>query len=312
MDGARMAKAVLASMVVLCACLAAGVARGAAPADLPPLPPLTDPATGEHLPGKFVWADFFTSDIEGARTFYGELFGWEWRWVSTQLGHLYGIFYADGVPVAGVAERPGPDPDKPYGRWIYYISVDDVERSVADVEAAGGRTLIKRPDFPERGSFAVVADADGALFGVMNSTSGDPADFRAEPGEWLWINLYTRNAVEASQHYASLFGFNTYAPDEESEVVDIVLAKNEYARAGVGQLSENSQSHPTWLGYVRVEDVDAAAASARALGGDAVYGPDESIVGGDLAIVRDPLGAPVGILQWTFAEDEADAAEDMQ
>jgi predicted enzyme related to lactoylglutathione lyase len=304
-----MAKAGLASMAVLFTCLVAGAARGAAPADLPPLPPLTEPATHEHLPGKFVWADFFTSDIEGARTFYGELFGWEWRWVSTQLGHLYGMFYADGVPVAGVAERPGPDPDKPYGRWIYYISVVDVEDSVADVEAAGGRTLIKRRDFPDRGSFAIVADADGALFGVMNSTSGDPADFRAEPGEWLWVNLYTRSAVEASRRYASLFGYNTHQPEKSSAAIDIVLAKNGFARAGVGQLLENSRSHPTWLGYVRVEDTNAVAVKATTLGGATVYGPDESIVAGDLAIVVDPFGAPVGILQWTFYDQEEEEGE---
>ena len=302
MGGDGMAKAALAAMVVVCLCLA-GVARGA-PTDLPPLPPLTDPASGVHLPGKFVWADFFTSDIEGARTFYGNLFGWEWRWVSTRLGHLYGMFYADGMPVAGMAERPGPDPDKPYGRWIYYISVDDVERSVADVEAAGGRTLIKRRDFPDRGSFAIVADADGALFGVINATSGDPADFRAEPGEWLWINLYTRSAVEASHAYASLFGYDTHEPGSATEAIDIVLAKDGFARAGIGQLLEDSRSHPTWLGYVRVQDTRAIAAKAKSLGGTTTYGPDESIVAGDLAIVVDPFGAPFGVLKWTFYDQD--------
>ena len=51
-------------------------------ADLPPLPPLTDPPSGEQIPGKFVWSDLFSNDIDANRQFYGQLFGWEWRWIG--------------------------------------------------------------------------------------------------------------------------------------------------------------------------------------------------------------------------------------
>ena len=61
-------------------CIAgAGRAAYAAEDSLPPLPALTDPATDENIPGKIVWADYFTSDLDLARRFYGELFDWEWR-----------------------------------------------------------------------------------------------------------------------------------------------------------------------------------------------------------------------------------------
>ena len=59
------------------ALLGAVAHAGCASRSGPPLPPLNDPAADEHLPGKFVWADLFTSDLPGARRFYGELFGWE-------------------------------------------------------------------------------------------------------------------------------------------------------------------------------------------------------------------------------------------
>ena len=75
---------------------------------LPPLPPLNDPATDDRLPGKFIWADIFTSDVPGARRFYAEMFGWEWRWISKHPDHLYGMFYMDGIAVAGVAHREAP------------------------------------------------------------------------------------------------------------------------------------------------------------------------------------------------------------
>jgi predicted enzyme related to lactoylglutathione lyase len=40
------------------------------------LPPLTQPASGEHHVGKVVWADLVTPDLDTAKRFYGALFGW--------------------------------------------------------------------------------------------------------------------------------------------------------------------------------------------------------------------------------------------
>ncbi|MGI9330584.1 MAG: VOC family protein [Gammaproteobacteria bacterium] len=294
-------------LAVLCLCIAgAGTSAYAAEDSLPLLPALTDPATGENIPGKIIWADYFTSDLDLARRFYGELFDWEWRWVVNEPGKRYGMFYADGLPMAGIAEKAATDANRAYGRWIYYISVEDVGATLAMLDEQGGSTLLDRRDYAERGSFAVVADADGVLFGVLNSSSGDPADYRAEPGEWIWFNLYTRNASESAGFYASLFNYDTHAPEaggNESEVLDIFLARQNYSRAGVRQLSTGSESQPTWIGYIRVSDVNAMVARATDLGGEAIFKPDDSVVEGDLAVVSDPVGAPIGLLRWTFDEE---------
>lgn len=41
-----------------------------------PFPPLNAPVSAEHIPGKFVWADLFTTDPVAATKFYTGLFGW--------------------------------------------------------------------------------------------------------------------------------------------------------------------------------------------------------------------------------------------
>ena len=63
---ARMALAVL------------GVALAAACASSKPhpIPPVTETPTGLVTPGKFVWVDLVTDDVAGAKSFYGQLFGW--------------------------------------------------------------------------------------------------------------------------------------------------------------------------------------------------------------------------------------------
>jgi uncharacterized protein len=272
---------------------------------LPPLPALNDPATDVRIPGKFIWADYFTSDVDPAKAFYASLFGWEWRDISTAPQDRYGIFYHDGEPVAGMAYRASPDPTRPYARWVYYISVDDVARTVQKIESLGGSTLLPARSYADRGTFAVVADPESAPFGVMHSSSGDPPDYQANLGNWLWSGLYATDAVAAIKFYQAVFGYELLAPAPDYDMVGYVLSKQGYARAGVSQLPPDSGDHPSWIAYVRVSDVAETTAAAVRLGATTLVAPAAAVLNGDLAIVADPLGAPLGFIHWVFPEDPA-------
>ena len=269
----------------------------------PPVPALNDPATGEHLRGKFIFADFFTSDIEASKRFYGSLFGWEWRWESPD--RSYGIFYQGNIAVAGVVLQEATDTDRPYGRWIYYLSTEQVPKKVADIVAAGGRVLLEPRSMPDRGTLAVVADAEGALFGLLDSSSGDPADYRSAPGEWLWVSLYSQDVEGASRFYQSQFGYEITEAYDSGDELDFFLSKGGFARAAISHLSAESGSHPTWVGYVQVDDVAASVARAVELGGEVLLGPDPAVLAGNLAIVSDPIGAPIALIHWTYDDPEA-------
>jgi predicted enzyme related to lactoylglutathione lyase len=289
------------------ASLGAGVQAGCAAVS--PLPPLTDPATDAHLPGKFVWADIFSSDVAGTRRFYGSLFGWDWRWISDRPGRRYGIFINDGAAVAGLAHVEAPDGHDTYARWVHYISVEDVGEAAAGAEARGGRVMLPAHAVAERGEFAVLADAQDAPFGVMRSSSGDPEDFRAAIGEWLWAGLAARDAAGAAEFYASLFGYEVFPREDESGLADYVLARGGHSRAAIAQLGPDADAAATWIGYVRVADLAATLAEARALGGVVLYETAVGSSGGELAVVEDPFGALIGLIRWTFPEEDADRAE---
>jgi predicted enzyme related to lactoylglutathione lyase len=283
------------------------ICAGPAPGDddaLPALPPLVQPANDTRLPGKFVWADLFTDEIDGARQFYAATFGWKWRWIRRHTVHGYGMFYSEGRAVAGVAQHVAPEADKPYSRWIHYLSVADVASAASATAARGGRVLLDRRSIPDRGDFAVVADAEGALFGVLHSSSGDPPDYRARVGEWLWKGVFSRDASAASKFYASLFGYEVYDSDDEGDVLEYILAAGGYSRAGVGQLNTDSESKPSWLGFVRVDNVGDTLERARNAGGEVLYEADPEDPSGPLAVIADPFGATVGLMQWTFEDTE--------
>jgi predicted enzyme related to lactoylglutathione lyase len=138
--------------------------------------------------GKFVWADLVTDDVPAARTFYGQLLGWTFR----DLGS-YTIAANQDRPLCGLFQRARPQ-DKPQARprWFGYLSVGNVERAARAVTEAGGRVLTAPAKFPKRGEQAVFSDPEGAMFGVIKSSSGDPIFLASR--RLVWVQLLSRNA----------------------------------------------------------------------------------------------------------------------
>jgi len=266
---------------------------------MPTLPPITAPASGQYLPGKFVWADLFSSNMEASRTFYEQVFGWEWRQIKDP-PQPYGLFYLDGDPVAGLAYRKAPDGGDSYGRWIHYISVKDVGAAEMAISEHVGRTIMSRRSYVDRGEFAIVTDSQDTPFGVIHSSSGDPGDYRAGYGEWIWRELFTRDLGAAIRFYTVLFDYIGEEDYENRKVVEYLLESEGYLRAGIGLLSPDTDTAPAWLGYVRVSDVGAALRRALAHGGKVLFEPRPEVANGGLAIVADPTGASIGLLHWDY------------
>jgi len=249
-----------------------------------------------RLPGKFVWADLVTDDVPAARTFYGQLFGWTFR----DLGG-YVIAANETRPLGGLFQRPRPEgqPDaRP--RWFGYLSVTSVARAERAVTKAGGRVLAAPKNLPSRGEQAILADAEGVVFGVVKSSSGDPPDFLAEPGDWIWIQLLSRDGRKAAEFYRKVGGYEIIENIAANRRSDFVLASKGYARATVRTISKDQEKvRPTWLLFVRVKNVGESAAKAKQLGGNVLVEPKPEFLEGKVAVVADPTGAAIGLLEWS-------------
>lgn len=268
--------------------------------DPPRLPPLTAEPDSPRLPGKFVWADLVTDDVQAARQFYGRLFGWRFE----TLGN-YSIALNEERPVAGMVERPRPEDRSAKPRWLGYISVESVERAREAATEAGGKVLAAPQEMPERGEQAVFSDPEGALFGVVRSSSGDPGDYLADVGDWIWIQLLSRDAREASEFYRTVAGYEIVENTREELRSDFVLASGGYARAAVRTLpAKATRVQPLWLPFVRVQSVAESVALAEQLGGRVWIAPRPDLFDGRVAVVGDPTGAAIGVLEWSRAEPE--------
>ena len=68
-----------------------------------------------------------------------------------------------------------------------------------------------------------------------------------------------------------------------------------FARAGIMQ-KQGKKATPTWLPYLRVADASASAMAAKTAGGKVLLEP-LALGRATVAIIADPTGAPVGIVQ---------------
>ena len=258
------------------------------------IPPISLPATHEYIPGKFIWADLVTRDIESASSFYEKVFGWEIQEVAPG----YRVAYLDGRAIGGIVsdQRKPSDQNKPL--WLGFISVLDPDRIANLVVEGGGKIIIDPVTLDQRGRHAVVADPEGAPIGIIRSASGDPEDFAAAYGEWIWIELWSDDPKKAAEFY-TFVGYDILENWQTEDLVDYVLASDGYARAGIVQNAEKGGG-AKWLPYLRVENLSKTLEKALANGAKILTPPERLEAADDVAILEDPSGAVFAIIEWEF------------
>ena len=111
-------------------------------------------------PGAPSFTELLTSDLEGAASFYGELFGWTIAPVVT-LEPPYLAITNNGEPVGRMRSTAAGEPP----RWIVYFGVEDLDAALTTAEELEGEVL----SGPIEIGYEVVAilqDPQGAMFGV--------------------------------------------------------------------------------------------------------------------------------------------------
>jgi uncharacterized protein len=270
------------------------------------LPPIVTPATRDHHPGKVIWVDLVTPDLDAAKHFYGGMFGWTFRDVSTgESDKDYAVALLDNRPVGGLFHKAVQTGEQRQPAWLTFIAVRDLGKTERVVLASGGKVLSKPRAYPQRGRQEIFADPQGAVFAALQSSSGDPDDLLASPGEWIWSSLITSDPGSGAAFYQKLFGYEVFDLPTDDRGEHLLLATDGYARASANPLPVDAPKlHSHWLNFVRVMSAKDAAAKAESLGGRVLVEPHADRHGGMIAVVADPSGAPLGLLEWSDTESK--------
>ena len=261
-----------------------------------PFPPISEPPSNQHLPGKFVWHELVTPDVAAAKTFYGGLFGWTFRDIEGYTVIHNGEQRIGGIVPAGRASKADS------ARWVLSVSVKDVDESVVTAEELGGKRMSGPMDLQPRGRFALIADNRDAQLGLLHATAGDPPDRPPGIGDWLWHELWSNDLPAAERFYTDLFGYQSGSVELaiRNKVDYRVLRKDGKPRAGIGQIPwENVPDQ--WMPYVRVADVADTVARAERLGGKVYMKPADDEGNDAKALIADPNGAILMVEEWDGA-----------
>lgn len=247
-----------------------------------------------HIPGTPSWGDLMTPDPEGARKFYGGLFGWTFAGGDDASMGFYAQCQIDGRNVAGMGKMPEGSPMP--SAWSVYFDGVDADALAARIGENGGQVMMGPMDVMDFGRMLVAADPTGAVFGVWQGKSHTGAQLVDEPGSMCWHEVNTRDAVKAKDFYGKVFGLETRKL-EAPGVEYYTLHQGEKTAGGVLQMDAHwpAELPPHWMVYFAVADVEASAARIEALGGKVGVKPFDTPYG-RMAVATDPWGAHFTIM----------------
>ena len=119
-----------------------------------------------RAPNTLGWTECLARDVDGAKRFYGAVFGWG----AHDLPGGYSIWTLGDSEVGGLTGMDQMPAEVPPHRQIHFVA-EDVDATAARVRELGGQVMVPPTsmELPERGElrFSVFSDPNGAVFGVF-------------------------------------------------------------------------------------------------------------------------------------------------
>jgi hypothetical protein len=113
-------------------------------------------------PGTFVWSELHTSNLQKAKQFYSDVFGWGWGGAPE-----YAEVQVNGRSIAGAMTRNPEMPAQIPDNWLIYFGSDNVDADVEKATGLGASVTVPPTDIPSMGRFAILTDPQGATFALF-------------------------------------------------------------------------------------------------------------------------------------------------
>ena len=258
--------------------------------------------------GLFSWTDISLPDPAAGSKFYADLFGWHAEDQHDEDGnYVYTMFSKGGKSVAGLGPQPpGMAEQGIPPMWNSYVTVDDVDATVAKWTEGGGSVVMPAMDVFDAGRMAIVADPQGAVVSLWQARATVGGELFTEHGSMTWNELATRDSAAARDFLGSVFPYEFEkfegSPGEywliklESKEEGQPYAEDKF-NGGILTVDDSwpddMPSH--WMVYFRVDDTDDTVARLESLGGK-VSVPAFDSPAGRIAVVGDPQGGTFSVI----------------
>jgi predicted enzyme related to lactoylglutathione lyase len=248
-----------------------------------------------YTPGTFSWADLGTSDPDGAKRFYGGLFGWEFD--DQPLpgdGGVYTLLRRDGQDVAALYQAQEGQPTA----WGAYVTVEAADASAARAVEQGGTLAMEPFDVLDAGRMAAIPGSDRSVLQRLGAAREHRRLTRERP---------RRDHPHAAEHERSRHGARVlrgavrvaHRGGRGGRTALLGIYVGDRLNAGMMQLPPDPGPPPHWLVYFGSENVDDDAGRVGDLGGQVMV-PPTPVPGGRILVAQDPQGAVFGLFAGRF------------
>jgi predicted enzyme related to lactoylglutathione lyase len=241
-----------------------------------------------YAPGTFSWIELSTADLDAAKAFYGDLFGWQAEDLPVPGDSVYSMQRLDGREAAAIAPQPPAQRDAGVPPiWNSYVTVESADAAAQRAGELGASVHAGPFDVMDAGRMAVIQDPQGAFFMVWEPKAQIGARLVNTPGAFCWNELATPDLDSAQDFYGQLFGWRA-EPFEGGSMRYLLITNGDATNGGMRE--KRPEEPPYWLVYFAVEDIEAAISRATELGGSIIAGPYE-MANARIAVAQDPQGA---------------------
>jgi len=241
------------------------------------------------------WVDLATTDVDGARRFYGAVFGWSFR-EAPEINYTFAE--QDGAAIAGLqplldeALAAGAPP-----HWSMYVHVEDADATAARAAELGGTVVAEPFPIPGAGRMGVLADPQGGVVLLWQPAEFAGAGLVNEVGAWAWNDLQSTDPEAAAPFYEALFGWEIAEVPGSGGVYRSIA--HEGRMIGGVMRAQREIAQPYWAIYLGVADVDATLERIAAAGGRTLVEP-MPVPAGRFAVATDPQGAAFALVEGEF------------
>jgi uncharacterized protein len=119
-------------------------------------------------------------------------------------------------------------------------------------------------------------------------------------GRFVWYELLTTEVDAAKAFYADVVGWGAQEALTGGPAYTLFTTQGTSVSGltGLPEAARQSGLRPSWLGYVGVDDVDAAAARIARLGGAVHVPPTDVPAISRFSVAADPQMATIAVLKW--------------
>jgi uncharacterized protein len=253
-----------------------------------------------YTPGTFSWADVATTDQDGAKQFYSQLFGWTSVDYPVGDGVVYSMMQIGGKDVAAISPQPQQQADAGVPPlWNSYVSVESADTAADRAQKLGATVHAPPFDVMDAGRMAVIQDPQGAFFMVWQGKDHIGADLVNQAGALSWNELATPDIDASANFYGELFGWKYEAYEGMPIPYKVIQTAAGTSNGGLRGAMENEPTY--WLVYFGTDNIEDGMASATELGATTLVGATD-IGAGQIGVLQDPQGAVFALYAGQFDE----------